>query len=64
VAAMIQAIHQRTSGRLPIIGVGGVLRPEDALEKREAGATLVQVYTGLVYYGPTLPRDIILACAS
>lgn len=62
--AMIRAIHQRTSGRLPIIGVGGVLRPEDALEKREAGATLVQVYTGLVYYGPTLPRDIILACAS
>lgn len=57
--AMIRAIHRRTEGRLPIIGVGGILRPEDALEKLEAGATLVQVYTGLVYYGPTLVRDIV-----
>ncbi len=60
--AMIRAIHQRTSGRLPIIGVGGILRPEDALEKLEAGATLVQVYTGLIYYGPALARDIVRRC--
>ena len=37
---------------LPIIGVGGVMNPFDALAKFEAGATLVQVYTGLVYAGP------------
>ena len=61
--ALIRAIHRRTQGRLPIIGVGGIMQPEDALEKLDAGATLVQVYTGLVYYGPTLPRDIVRACA-
>lgn len=61
--ALIRAIYRRTEGKLPIIGVGGILRPEDALEKRDAGATLVQVYTGLVYYGPTLPRDIVRAWA-
>ncbi len=62
--ALIRTIHRRTAGRLPIVGVGGILCPEDALEKLEAGATLVQVFTGLVYYGPTLPRDIVRAVAA
>ncbi len=59
--ALIRTIYRRTGGALPIIGVGGIMRPEDALEKREAGATLVQVYTGLVYAGPGLPADIVRA---
>ncbi len=62
--AMIRAIYRRTGGRLPIIGVGGITRPEHALEKLEAGATLVQVFTGLVYYGPTLVRDIVRLMAA
>ena len=51
-------IARQTRGALPIIGVGGVMNPLDALEKFEAGATLVQVYTGLVYAGPSLVKHI------
>lgn len=43
---------------LPIIGVGGIMSADDALEKLDAGATLVQLYTGLIYIGPGLVRDI------
>ncbi len=43
---------------LLIIGVGGIASPSDALEKMEAGASLVQIYTGLIYEGPTLVRNI------
>lgn len=43
---------------LPIVGVGGIMSAGDALEKLEAGARLIQVYTGLVYAGPGLVRDI------
>jgi dihydroorotate dehydrogenase len=56
--AMIQRIHARTGPRLPIIGMGGVASAEDALEKIRAGATLVQLYTGLIYGGPGLPARI------
>ncbi|GAI25482.1 unnamed protein product, partial [marine sediment metagenome] len=52
-------IQQITSGRLPIIGVGGIFGPEDAREKLDAGATLVQVYTGLIYRGPGLVSEIL-----
>ena len=41
-----------------IIGVGGITSGKDALEKLEAGASLVQVYSGLVYAGPTLVKEI------
>ena len=56
--AIIGDIANKTHGRLPIIGVGGVMNPLDALAKFEAGATLVQVYTGLVYAGPGLVKQI------
>jgi len=55
---MVSCIHRKTDGKLPIIGVGGVMNPLDALAKFEAGATLVQVYTGLVYAGPGLVKQI------
>ncbi len=55
---IIRYIYRRTEGRLPIIGVGGVNSAEAALEKIRAGATLVQVYTGLIYEGPGLAREI------
>ena len=55
---MVKEIFQRTQGRLPIIGVGGISCAAHAREKLEAGATLVQVYTGLVYGGPGLVKNI------
>jgi dihydroorotate dehydrogenase len=55
---VIRYIARQTRGELPIIGVGGVMNPLDALAKFEAGATLVQVYTGLVYAGPGLVKQI------
>jgi dihydroorotate dehydrogenase len=54
--AMIATVRART--RLPIIGVGGIDSAEAAYEKVRAGATLVQVYTGFIYEGPTLVRRI------
>ena len=55
---MIADIYARTQGSLPIIGVGGISTPAHAREKLEAGAALVQVYTGLVYAGPGLVSRI------
>jgi len=55
---VIRYIHEKTAGKLPIIGVGGIESAEDALEKIKAGATLVQVYTGFIYSGPSLAKRI------
>ena len=55
---VVRYIAQRTQGKLPIVGVGGIACAADALEKLRAGAWLVQVYTGLVYAGPGLVRQI------
>lgn len=57
---IIRYIARRTEGRLPIVGVGGIFGAADALEKLRAGARLIQVYTGLVYQGPGLVREINL----
>lgn len=57
--AIIRYIAQQTNGRLPIIGVGGVRTPADLQAKLDAGASLVQLYTGLVYEGPTLPGRLL-----
>lgn len=56
-------IHKETSGRLPIIGVGGIQSADDALKMMDAGASLVQVYTGLIYEGPALIKKINRALA-
>jgi dihydroorotate dehydrogenase len=54
---MLARLHQATSGRIPLIGIGGIDSGETALAKIEAGASLVQLYTGLIYEGPSLiPR--------
>lgn len=55
---VIRFLSERSHKAFPIIGVGGIMSPEDALEKLEAGASLVQVYTGFIYEGPELIRDI------
>ena len=51
-------VHQATGGKVPLIGIGGITSPETALAKIEAGASLIQLYTGLVYEGPGLVRRI------
>jgi dihydroorotate dehydrogenase len=55
---VIRYISRKTGGKLPIIGVGGIMSAADALEKLRAGATLVQIYTGFIYEGPRLVKKI------
>ena len=55
---VIRYLSEKSHGEIPIIGVGGIMRPEDALEKISAGATLVQVYTGFIYNGPGFVKQI------
>jgi len=54
----VNYIRQHTKGRLPVIGVGGVMTAEDAINMINAGATLVQVYTGFIYEGPAIVKKI------
>ncbi len=60
---VIRYVSRATGGRLPIIGVGGVTNAESAAEKLDAGASLVQVYTGLVYRGPFFAAGLSRALA-
>jgi len=57
---VIRFLHGLAGRDLPIIGVGGVSSAADAYEKIRAGASLVQLYTGLIYHGPMLPRAIVV----
>ena len=56
---VIRHLYRQTRGGLPIIGVGGIFSADDAWEKITAGASLVQVYTGLVYEGPGLAGELV-----
>jgi len=60
---VIRALRQALPSGYPIIGVGGIMSAQDALGKIEAGADLVQVYTGLIYQGPGLIKDCARALA-
>ncbi len=55
---VISQLSKQLAGELPIIGVGGISNGADAAEKIAAGASLVQIYSGLIYRGPSLVRDI------
>ena len=55
---VIQFLQEKSNGAFPIVGVGGIMSPEDAQEKMAAGASLVQLYTGFVYEGPALVKNI------
>jgi dihydroorotate dehydrogenase len=55
---IVRYISQKTNGTLPIIAVGGIFNAQDAAEKLEAGASLVQVYTGFIYSGPAIAKNI------
>jgi dihydroorotate dehydrogenase len=54
----IRAIRARTAGRIPIVGVGGIASAEDAWEHIRAGASLVEIYTGVIYEGPGVVESI------
>jgi dihydroorotate dehydrogenase len=56
---VIRRLSQELQGRLPIIGVGGIDSLTAAREKMEAGATLVQIYSGFIFHGPRLIKDIV-----
>ena len=58
---VIQQLSKQLRGALPIIGVGGILNGADAVEKIAAGASLVQVYSGLIYKGPALVSEVCQA---
>ncbi|MFC0509400.1 quinone-dependent dihydroorotate dehydrogenase [Micromonospora costi] len=53
---VVSFVHRETGGRLPVIGVGGIVDPDDAARMIDAGASLVQLYTGFIYRGPALVR--------
>ncbi|MBP6385102.1 MAG: quinone-dependent dihydroorotate dehydrogenase [Pseudarcicella sp.] len=56
--AVIKYLSQKSNKAFPIIGVGGIHSPEDAIEKLNAGASLIQLYTGFIYEGPALVKKI------
>lgn len=56
--SVIRDMYKLTNGKMPIVGVGGVASGQDAYDKIKAGATLVQLYSSLVYHGPTVVRSI------
>ena len=55
---VVAKFYNHLKGKMPIIGVGGISNAQDAYDKIKAGASLVQLYTGLVYKGPSIARDI------
>jgi len=55
---IVRSLHRLTGGSVPVIGVGGIFNAADAREKLAAGASLLQLYTGLVYEGPLIARKI------
>jgi dihydroorotate dehydrogenase len=55
---VVSYIHDKSEGKLPIIAVGGIMSVQDALNMLDAGATLIQLYTGFIYEGPGLARRI------
>jgi dihydroorotate dehydrogenase len=62
--AVIRKLARLLEGRVPIIGAGGVMSADDARAKLDAGASLVQIYTGFIYRGPPLIGEILRALAA
>ena len=56
---LVRYVHDRSEGRLPIIGVGGIMSPKQANDMLDAGASLVEIYSGFIYEGPSLVKNII-----
>jgi dihydroorotate dehydrogenase len=59
---VLKILSRELKGEIPLIGVGGILSGADAAEKLGAGASLVQIYSGLIYRGPQLISECVSAC--
>ncbi|MFY4730648.1 nitronate monooxygenase, partial [Nitrospira sp. BLG_2] len=57
--AVLSQVVKQIDGRIPIVSVGGIMNPEDAKKRLALGASLVQVYTGMIYAGPGLVQQIV-----
>jgi dihydroorotate dehydrogenase len=57
--AVVRRLHERTNGRLPVVGCGGIFTADDARRMLDTGAALVQLYTGFIYEGPGVARRIV-----
>ena len=57
--AVLHQTVKRVNEKIPIVSVGGIMNPEDAKRRLDAGATLIQMYTGLIYTGPSLVKNIL-----
>lgn len=57
--SVLEKVVARVNGRVPVVAVGGIMTPDDAKRKIDLGASLVQVYTGLIYAGPGLVKNIV-----
>ena len=57
--AVLRQTVKRVNGEIPIVSVGGIMNPDDAKKRLDMGATLVQIYTGLIYRGPGLVKEIL-----
>lgn len=55
---LVRYVHTKSEGKLPIIGVGGIMSPEQAKDMLDAGASLVEIYSGFIYEGPSLVKRI------
>ena len=60
---VLRELAKAIKGNIPIIGVGGIMTGSDAKAKMNAGASLVQIYTGFIYKGPDLIREAVRAIA-
>ncbi len=58
---MVKYVSQKCEGNYPIIAVGGIMTPQDAVNMLEAGASLIQVYSGFIYNGPSFMKEICKA---
>ena len=57
--AVLHQTVKRVNGKIPVVSVGGIMTPEDAKRRLDAGATLIQIYTGLIYHGPSFVIKIL-----
>ncbi len=55
---LVKYVHAKSEGKLPIVGVGGIMSPEQAKEMLDSGASLVEIYSGFIYEGPSLIKNI------
>ena len=62
--AVLAQVVKATNGRVPVIGVGGIMSVADAARKLDLGASLIQIYTGMLYRGPGFVGDLVRGLAS